>query len=552
MVMKGIVFEFDKSTDTLLIEADPLLCETDITIGDIRIALKESEHASVALNDSAISALLGEIEKAKSDGNMEPIRQAVSKQATTGVTVHLEKDEMSATISVTLPEDKQLPRFADVVQLLAKHKITRGISKKRIQNLLSKALENEPGEVFEEVVAIGLPPRAGRPSKIVPSVPNALDRILRPQAIEGNDKVDMRNLGDMICVDANQEVARRVAPSDGRKGYTVTNKTLNPMKGEWLPIKLGENTHLSPTDENQILASLSGQPTFNDDTMKVDDTFVSKGVNVSTGNINYKGAVIINGDVTENMQIIATGDITINGFVESAFIKSGGDIIITQGATGKMHEVDCQITAAGSMFLQHGQGLDINVGGDLNIKRQLAYSTVKCKGDITVGDIQNPMGNIFASKINCYKSVRAGTVGAVSGSAIEFDFSEGFNKLNKHLDTVNDLLDSLASVNADHEITLSKLKRHKIPEKLKRKMGTLDNTIDKERGYLNYLRKLQSDLSLAKTQYENDARVIANKEMYPGVSVKLNKQTYSASKETLRSRVVFVDGDWQYQPIIDR
>ena len=86
--------------------------------------------------------------------------------------------------------------------------------------------------------------------------------------------------------------------------------------------------------------------------MTVDDTFQTKGVNVGTGNINYEGAVLVNGDVTESMQVIAKGDVTINGFVESAVIRAGGDIIITEGAMGKMHEEDCQLIAKGSVFVQ--------------------------------------------------------------------------------------------------------------------------------------------------------------------------------------------------------
>ena len=61
------------------------------------------------------------------------------------------------------------------------------------------------------------------------------------------------------------------------------------------------------------------------------------------------------------MQIKAAGDVTINGFVESAYIESGGDIIITEGAMGKVNdtqgEFQCRLVAAGSIHVQHGQGI---------------------------------------------------------------------------------------------------------------------------------------------------------------------------------------------------
>jgi uncharacterized protein (DUF342 family) len=549
--MKGVVFSIEQSSERLQIEVDPLLCDENITADDIAAALGESEFADMVLLPDAIAKLDSDIKAAKAEGNMDAIISVIGEPKQSGISIELAKDLMSATMTVKLPDHMQLPSFNEVLVLLGEHNIKRGISKKRIQNLLSSALEGEPGKEHTAVIALGLPPRAGKPSRVMPLVPNALDRVLRPQAID-NNRVDMRNLGDILCVEVDQAIAQRIAPSDGRKGYTVTNKTLAPMKGEWEAVTLGENTRFAEHDENIILANLSGQPKFENNIIMVDDTFVAKGVNVGTGNIDYQGAVIVNGDVTENMQIIATGDVTVNGFVESAFIKSGGDIIITQGATGKMNDEDCRLIAEGNIFLQHGQGLDLKVGKNLTVKRQLAYSRVQCKGDIVIGDEDNPSGNIFASKIVCYGSVKAGSVGAVSGSALEFDYSEGFNRISEHHNIVSDLLDSLVSVNADHEVRLSKMPKKRLPEALKKKMAQLDNTIDRERNMLNYLRKLQGDLELAKTKYLNSARIIAYKEMFPGVVVKLNKQVYKANKETLKSRVVFVDGDWEYQPIIER
>jgi len=45
--------------------------------------------------------------------------------------------------------------------------------------------------------------------------------------------------------------------------------------------------------------------------------------------------------------------------VESAYIESGGDIIITEGAMGKVNdtqgEFQCQLVAAGSIHVQHGR-----------------------------------------------------------------------------------------------------------------------------------------------------------------------------------------------------
>jgi hypothetical protein len=61
---------------------------------------------------------------------------------------------------------------------------------------------------------------------------------------------------------------------------------------------------------------------------------------------------------------------------------------------------------------------------------------------------------------------------------------------------------------------------------------------------------VQGDLEQAKTDYETNARIIANKELFPGVVVKLNKRIFRQKKETMKSRIVMVGVNWEYQPII--
>lgn len=551
--MNGITFSINSVTNELFASIDPLIFEDPCSEPALAAIISTTEYKECSLNKDAINTLSMQVEKARNDGAMDPVEGPIGKASnddiSDSVTFSISSDQMTATMTVRTSSVSKQPTYNEVKSMLAYKSITRGVSKKRIQHILNTALESEPDKEFTEVIAIGLPARNGKASRVIALVPNALDRVLRPQDKAGN-KVDMRNLGDILCVSAGQAVAKRSAPSKGRVGYTVTNKKLQPKSGDWIAVKLGHNTKLDDKNENLIVSELAGQPKFENNVMSIDDTYVAKGVNVGTGNIQYEGAVIVNGDVTENMQIIAKGDITINGFVESAFIQAGGDIIITQGATGKMNDDDCRLIAKGSIFIQHGQGLDIQVGKDLNVKRQLAYSRVTCKGHIYIGDPDNLTGNLFASKINAYGSVRAGSIGAISGSALEIDFSQGFNDLSHRLDAISDLRDALASVNADHEIKLSKINAKKFPPSLQKKLKRLDGAISKERSLLNWLRKTQADLEQAKKDYETNVRVIANKELFPGVVVKLNKRIYRVKKETMKSRVLLVEGIWEYQPII--
>ena len=546
--MKGITLSTISNNKQLHISVDPLLFEGVMKPEPLKEYIGQSEFNGFFLLTNAIEILCERVNAAKAEDMMDAIEGTIGEIRDADILIKIADDQMSASIKIEAPHSGAIPSVQSCVKLLHQQGVKRGVSTKRIAALMKQASEASPGTEFTEQVAKGLPPRTGKPSFVKPLVPNALDRVLKPK-LNNEGKADMRNLGEISCVQANQSVARNMPPSNGRQGYTVTGAPLKAEAGDWKEVKLGKNTEVSKKDKNLIIASITGQPKFEDGKMTVDDTFESKGVNVGTGNIEYDGAVIVNGDVKESMVVVAKGDITINGFVESATLRAGGDIIITEGAMGKMHEEDCKLYANGSIFVTHGQGLDIVAGKHVNIQKQLAYSRIKCKGKVTVGDIKNPMGTVFASDIKCYSTVRAGSVGAVSGSSLTIDFSEGINLLTDRHEVLLKHLKLIRGNNFDHEVKLRDIHKQAIPESLKRQLDRADVVFDSEKKLLDWLEKMNIEMEKAKVTYEEDAKIIANKELFQGVIVKMNKRNWRSEREYPKCCVKLVDGKWEYDPL---
>lgn len=548
-MMKGVTLTANSSTKQLTATVDPLLLEGELKPASLEAYVMSSEHNSYFMLTNAIASLCEKANAAKLSQSVEEQKIVIGEVRDAAISIEIADDKMSAQLTIEAPYSGSVPSYENILALLNQQGVTRGISKKRVISLIEQASTAPSGAEFTNDVAKGLPSRDGKPSYIKPLVPNALDRILQPQDA-GDDKVDMRNLGDILCVPAKTPVARRQAPSKGRIGYNVVGEALTPEAGEWKEVKLGHNTTLKPQDENTIIATVTGQPKFENGVMSVDDTFQTKGVNVGTGNINYEGAVLVNGDVTESMQVIAKGDVTINGFVESATIRAGGDIIITEGAMGKMNEEDCQLIAKGSVFVQHGQGLNITAGKNLNVRKQLAYSKVKCQGKVTIGDPEKPQGNLFASEIHCGNTLAAGTVGAISGSALIIDFSDGINQLNTRYDAILTSLKQLRENNFDHEVKLREIHSRHIPNSLLNQVEKIDSAFESEKHLLKWLEDIEAEMRQAKIDYEVNARVVANKELFHGVSVKQNKRNWRSEKDYKRSVVRLVGGKWTYEPLV--
>ncbi|MCF2946919.1 FapA family protein [Paraglaciecola aquimarina] len=553
--MLGITLEVDKTNTYLDITIEPEKLQKPIDAKTVFHLIKESNYAKFFIFDENVIELISSFKNATADNNRAPISQRVGERRDTSIKCTIVEGQLSAIVSLTCGYAGKIPSLQEIKAELAKVGVKRGISTKRLAQLSKQVQEGQSGETFEDTIAKGLPPRAGKPSKLQPLVQNALERILAPQT-KGNERVDMRNLGAIICVKKGDELLRRLPPTEGRAGYTVTGDTIVPKPGEWLKFKPGDGTVISDHDENLLIADISGMPKFKQQKMWVDDTFTCKGVNVGTGNVEYDGAVLVNGDVTENMRIIASGDITINGFVESAYIQAGGDIIITEGAMGKVNdaltEYSTTLVSQGSIHIQHGQGLDIKCNGNVSIGRQLAYSRIESKGKVTVGAVDKPNGNIFACSIKCYEQFSAGTIGAVSGSSLNIDFSEGFNNLLERKDTLDDLVKQISDNNYRHMERMNIINSKYVPKEMQHRVDEANQLFQGESQLLQWLHVKAKEMQQSKETYQANLQMVANKKIYPGVTLKLNNRTWRADREYDRSKVAFQGHQWEFEPITSK
>ncbi|MBT1065168.1 DUF342 domain-containing protein [Bowmanella sp. Y26] len=550
--MKGITLVLEDSGKFLRLNIDTQEVEGNPDAKQLISLIKESEHGRLFVLEESLVKLANDVHKAKENNSHKQLDERVAERRDAEVKFKLTDSDMLAELSLLTACGGANPNYPQLLKMARAADIKRGLSRKRLKAALQQANSEPPGTHIKMIVAKGLPMRAGHSSKMLPLVPNALERILRPQEISVS-RVDMRDLGDVICVKAGTPLLRRTPPSQGRTGFTVRGESLQPTPGEWLTLKPGSGTLISPDDENLLLAEIAGMPKFNNGDMWVDETFVCKGVNVGTGNINYDGAVIVNGDVTEKMIITASGDVTINGFVESAIIQAGGDIIITQGAMGKQAEVgkteySTKLSAQGSIHVQHGQGLEIICNGNVTVGKQLAHSSIICRGAVIVGPVDNPNGNLFGCEIQCQQAVQAGTIGAVSGSNLFVDFSEGYNFLLERIDAMEELLKHIQDNYIRHKTRIDVIKKKQLPNDLAKKVNMAVKLYKSEEELLGWVIKKVETLRKSKDEYLDTIGLLSSKKVHSGVVVKLNNRTWKADRDYSRGRVHYFEHQWHFQP----
>ena len=208
------------------------------------------------------------------------------------------------------------------------------------------------------------------------------------------------------------------------------------------------------------------------------------------------------------------------------------------------------LKAKGGVHIQHGQGIDITCSGDVSVGRQLAHSRITCRGQVTVGPIDQPNGNIFACAIKSQNKVTAGTFGAVSGSNLSIDFSDGFNTLLERKDTLDELVRLIKQNYTRHNDRMELIKTKFVPQEMQQRVDEAKELFDNEVQLLQWLELKATEMKESKENYQQNIVVLANKRIYPGVVIKLNNRTWRAQRELGKSEIKFHSHQWHYEPVV--
>jgi uncharacterized protein (DUF342 family) len=320
----------------------PVKDDSQITEASINELIKNSEYKDLYVDNGNIKNALAELNsvlkplQAKKSGR-EITYQILERRDAT-ISISIDSDEMSAIAEIsTALGGKHLSAKA-ILNFAQESGVAKGFTKEQLLKLAHQAAKEPAGSIISGEIAHGKNAINGKNSKIKWLVQSAQDRILRPKARD-DGSVDMRDLGDIICVKVGDPLAKKIMLTEGTKGFTVTGTPLDPVAGEDITLQAGEGTTFSPKDDQILVSTLVGLPRMIDNGMEVDPVYRIKNVDISTGHIKFEGSVFIDGDICEGMKVVATGDITVGGFVESATLDAGGDITNSSGINGRKQDI---------------------------------------------------------------------------------------------------------------------------------------------------------------------------------------------------------------------
>ena len=141
--------------------------------------------------------------------------------------------------------------------------------------------------------------------------------------------VDFKSIGTINAVKKGDIIAVRHEGISGQNGFDVTGKVLKCKPGKQIKLKVGNGCMLK--DENTVEASMNGKPSIKSNMYYVYQVHeVNGNVDISTGNINFIGDVIIHGSLKEGMKVECGNDLIVGKEVERSSLNAKGDISIGQ------------------------------------------------------------------------------------------------------------------------------------------------------------------------------------------------------------------------------
>jgi len=428
------------------------------------------------------------------------------------VYVEISEDEMTGYVKTTSPGEGGCDvSYETYMATFKQNRLVHGIKEEFLRHFVDQPIYNE-----NVIIAEGTPSVHGKDAYIQYNFETDEHKVRLREGSDG--KIDFKELNIIQNVVENQPLAVKIPPEKGKSGWTVTGKMLDADDGKEISLPVGSNVHVSE-DGATILATINGQVVMSNGLINIEPVYtVDGGVNLKSGNIDFRGTVMVNGDVEDGFFIKADGNIEVNGSVGKADLDAQGDIIIHQGINGKG---EGRIHAGKSLWARFIQNSNIQSGSMVVASDGIINSNIVADERIVC---QGKRASIMGGKLRAGEEINAKTLGnPTSGTEticeVGYDpkSKEEMDRLQMEKDNANRLLEDMKP----NITTLTNLKQQKktLPED---KETLLQDLLTKRNQLTTDLKKIEESLKKIQ-EYLNSlkarGKVSASQKIYPGVKI---------------------------------
>lgn len=357
-------------------------------------------------------------------------------------------------------------------------------------------------------------------------------------SIMEDGSVDFKNLELIQNVEAGQLLAELIPPSEGTPGTNVMGEVIEQKPGKRPTFIAGKNAVISE-DQLKISAEIDGQALLRDGKIQVSPVYdVPANVDNTTGNIRFKGKVIVKGNVKSGFTIEADGDIEVHGVVEGAILRSNGSIFLNRGVQGNNQ---AELYCKGDLIAKYIENTKISVGGNIEADCIL-HSIASAKKKIV---IKGKRGLIVGGVVKAGEEIDATLIGSSMGTQTKIEVGidpETKEKYDQMQAKLKETIKNLDNLKKTIEILNKMSKNSPLPkdkkEMLVRSVKTYEVLKDQHISIQENIASMTKDMENA-----TKGKIHVSSTIHPGVKVTISTATKHIYDDIAMSTLHYKDGD---------
>lgn len=352
--------------------------------------------------------------------------------------VRLSRDNMKAYLLLPRPEleNHDLNYILAVLKTVG---VSYGVKQDRISQMVEQQIYDQ-----EVLVAEGQMPEDGVDGYYEYKFDMNFSK--KPK-LKPDGSVDYWSIKMVEIVTEGQIIAEYHKSVQGKDGVDLRGKPILAKRGRDLVPLRGKGFERS--EDGLVYTSLmDGKIEMSGERIVILPVYEINGdADLSVGNIDFRGDVIIHGTVCSGLTVKATGTVTVDGIVEGANIEAGKDIVLRSGVMGASRAT-------------------IMANGNISAKF-FEYTRVHANGTIQADVFLNCQVSCGESIILNGKkaSIIGGEVGAIESIEVDTLGSEG--EVRTHVKIGNDMATKRRISVLQNKIKIEKTNLAKIEEGLK-------------------------------------------------------------------------------------
>lgn len=273
----------------------------------------------------------------------------------------ISKDSMTVSLQVNDTEDALVRNEAQL------NKQIRMIADS--MGLRCKLNHVTPEQVINEkniIVGKGIEPERG-----ADAVLNYFESPVIKPMIREDGRADYFDMNFICEIEENQWLGEKIPATEGESGINVYGEIVTALAGKDASLRYDPNSVYESEEEDRIVlrARHNGVLDISDGTVKLLQHLTIQGdVGIETGNLDFKGSILIKGTVTPGYRVRALGDISIEGntgVTSAELIESiAGDVNIRGGIFGNHTMV---VRAGKNIYAKHANDVLLEAMEDIYI-----------------------------------------------------------------------------------------------------------------------------------------------------------------------------------------